>query len=68
MSSCLQSLGLQKIGERYFYEETPYANVEEDILKMAKAIRYNRDEKEIDFKAPAYWANMMTLIYTGKSF
>ena len=63
LSSYLQSVGLQKVGEQYFYEETPYANVEEDLLKMAKAIQYKRSEKEIDFKAPAYWMNMMTLMY-----
>ena len=63
LSSYLQSFGLQKVGERYFYEETPYANVEEDILKMAKAVQYKRAGKEIDFKAPSYWGNMMTLMY-----
>ena len=63
LSSYLQSVGLRKVGEQYFYEETPYANVEEDLLKMAKAIQYKRDEKKIDFKAPAYWMNMMTLMY-----
>ena len=59
----MQSFGLQKVGERYFYEETPYADVEEDVLKMAKAVQYKRDGKEIDFKAPSYWGNMMTLMY-----
>lgn len=63
LSSYLQSVGLRKVGEQYFYEETPYANVEEDLLKMAKAIQYKRNEKKIDFKAPAYWMNMMTLMY-----
>lgn len=63
LSSYLQSFGLQKVGERYFYEETPYADVEEDVLKMAKAVQYKRDGKEIDFKAPSYWGNMMTLMY-----
>lgn len=63
LSSYLQSFGLQKVGERYFYEETPYANVEEDILKMAKAVQYKRAGKEIDFNAPAWWGNMMTLMY-----
>lgn len=37
--------------------------MEEDLLKMAKAIQYRRDGREIDFKAPSYWGNMMTLMY-----
>ncbi|WP_315003279.1 class I SAM-dependent methyltransferase [uncultured Selenomonas sp.] len=63
LSSYLQSFGLLKVGEKFFYEETPYADVEEDILKMAKGVQYKRAGKEIDFKAPAYWGNMMTLMY-----
>ena len=63
LTSYLKSLGGQKIGERYFYEDTPYANVEDDLLRVAKAVQYKKDGKEIDFNAPAYWGNMMTLMY-----
>ena len=63
LTAYLANLGLQKKGEQYFYTETPYANEEEDLLKMAKAIQYQRRGQEIDFKAPAYWGNMMTLMY-----
>lgn len=63
LTSYIGTLGLQKIGERYFYEETPYANIEEDLLKMAKAVEYKRGGREIDFDAPSYWGNMMTLMY-----
>lgn len=55
--------GLEKVGEKYFYEETPYADVEEDILRVAKAIKYKRLGKEIDFSAPAFYGNMMSLVY-----
>jgi len=34
------------------------------LLKMAKAIQYKREGKEVDFSSPAYWGNMMTLMYT----
>ena len=60
----LMEWGLKKVGERYLYPETPYAKEEEDLLKMAKAIQYKREGKEVDFSSPAYWGNMMTLMYT----
>lgn len=63
LTKYLNSLGLHKKGEQYFYAETPYANIEDDLLTMAKAVQYKRADQEIDFKAPAYWGNMMTLIY-----
>lgn len=56
-------LGMRKIGERYFYPETPYADEENDLLKMSRAVQYRRAGKKIDFQAPAYWGNMMTLMY-----
>lgn len=63
LSTYLDKIGLRKIGERYFYSETPYADEREDLLKMAKAIQYNNEGKNIDFHAPSYWGNMMTLMY-----
>ncbi|WIW70385.1 class I SAM-dependent methyltransferase [Anaerosinus gibii] len=57
------SKGLLKVGEKYFYEKTPYANMESDILEVAKAIQLKRKNMKIDFKAPAFWGNMMSLIY-----
>ena len=56
-------LGMRKVGERYFYSETPYADEENDLLKMARAIQYRREGEAINFKAPSYWGNMMTLMY-----
>lgn len=56
-------IGLRKIGERYFYEETPYADVENDILRMAEAIHAHREKKNITGCSPAFWGNMMTLMY-----
>ena len=63
LPSYLETFNLKKEGEQFFYLETPYANEEEDLLKMAKAISYKKRGLEIDFKAPAYFGNMMTLIY-----
>lgn len=46
--------GLRLCGEKYFYEETPYANMVEDIEKVSKAMDYLKAAKSIDFKAPAF--------------
>lgn len=55
--------GFQKLLEYKFYEETPYASLEEDILKVAEAIKLKKTGKSIDFISPAFWGNMMSLIY-----
>lgn len=53
----------KKITEVYFYEETPYAEIEEDILKVAEAIKMKRMNKKINFKSPAFYGNMMSIVY-----
>lgn len=55
--------GLKKLIEYYFYEETPYADVENDILMVAKAIKLKNSNCKIEFKSPSFWGNMMTLIF-----
>ena len=64
LTSFLSELGLRKVGERYFYTETPYADVENDVLCMEEAIRKKQCGEKIDFSAPPFWGNMMSLIYT----
>lgn len=63
LTEYMLELGMRKVGERYFYPETPYADEENDLLKMARAVQYRHEGEAIDFKAPAYWGNMMTLMY-----
>ncbi len=55
--------GLRKVTEHFFYQETPYANREEDVLRVAEAIRCRRAGDKIDFKSPAFWGNMLSLVY-----
>ena len=55
--------GFEKVDERLFYEETPYADPEADILKVAEAIQLIREKKEIGFTLPAFYGNMLSLIY-----
>ena len=57
--------GLKNVAEWYFYEETPYANVEEDIKLVAKGIKLRQKGEPINFKSPPFYGNMMSLIYCG---
>jgi len=52
-----------KIVEKYFYEETPYANIEDDILCIAEAISSKRKYGKIEKKSPPFYGNMMSVIY-----
>lgn len=54
---------LKKIDHAFFYEKTPYADLENDILNVARAIECKRSGKSIDFNAPAFWGNVMTIAY-----
>jgi 2-polyprenyl-3-methyl-5-hydroxy-6-metoxy-1,4-benzoquinol methylase len=51
------------IDSKHFYRETPYCDFESDILKVAKAIKLKNKGEDIPFKSPAFYENMMSLIY-----
>jgi 2-polyprenyl-3-methyl-5-hydroxy-6-metoxy-1,4-benzoquinol methylase len=51
------------IDSKNFYRETPYCNIKDDILKVAEAIKLKKSGNPIDFKSPAFYENMMSLIY-----
>ncbi|MBQ9136366.1 MAG: class I SAM-dependent methyltransferase [Lachnospiraceae bacterium] len=59
----LKSLHAKLLAKYHFYSETPYANPAEDILKVAKATALANDGKEIHFRSPAFFDNMLTLVY-----
>lgn len=63
LTDFFQQLGLQLICSKCFYEETPYANIKDDIEKVKKATKLKMEGKKIDFISPAYYDNMLTLIY-----
>lgn len=52
-----------KLLEEHLYEETPYADIENDILKVSDAIRMKMNGEEITFRSPAFWGNMLSLAY-----
>lgn len=64
LTEFFEEKGMKRIGYSCFYEETPYANVEDDVLKVAKAIECKRQGESIDFYSPAYYGNMMSLVYS----
>ena len=55
--------GMEKTAEHHFYEETPYADPEQDVLKVAEAIKLRRAGQTVDFRSPSFWGNMMSLVY-----
>lgn len=50
-------------GEKFFYEETPYCNLMEDIKKVSRAIELMERGEKVNFRSPAFWGNMMSLVY-----
>lgn len=63
LTDYIKSLRGRLISKYQFYEETPYANPYDDITTVAKAITYKQQNKPIDFKSPAFYDNMLTLVY-----
>lgn len=63
LTEYMQTLNMRLVVSHYFYEEGPYADLENDILKVSKAIEYTRQNKPVDFQSPAFYDNMLTLVY-----
>ena len=63
ISKYMSDSGLRKVGEKYFYEETPYADVYDDIKKVYRALSCKQKGEEISFSSPPFWGNMMSLVY-----
>lgn len=63
ITNFLDTLGMKLINRHDFYLETPYANLEEDIKKVALALEYKLQGKKIDFQSPPFFDNMLTLVY-----
>ena len=55
--------GMNLSDASHFYRETVYCNIESDILKVAEAINLKNEGKRITFKSPAFYENMMSLVY-----
>ncbi len=49
--------------KQFFYEETPYSNPKEDVLKVARAIKQVEDNQQIVDVSPPFYGTMMSLVY-----
>jgi len=59
----VENKNMNYIDSKHFYRETQYCDFESDILKVAKAIKLKNKGEDIPFKSPAFYENMMSLIY-----
>ena len=48
---------------KYFYEETPYASLEDNILEVAEAIKTVQKGEAMEGNCPPFYKNMLTLAY-----
>lgn len=51
---------------KYFYEETPYANIEKDLQYVLNDIMLLKNKKKITRQSPPFYRNMMTVLYKKK--
>lgn len=63
LSNYFNERGCVLVGKTHFYMNTPYECFEEDILKVSNAIKMKKDNQVIDFVSPAFFDNMLTLVY-----
>lgn len=66
LTEYMKDRGLERLLMHSFYLGTPYENYQEDIKKVAKGIELREQGKEIDFDAPSFFDNMLTLLYKKK--
>lgn len=63
LTAFMQENGMELMAKAQLYLETPYANPEDDIIRIAKAINLKSIQQQIDFQSPAFFDNMLTLAY-----
>ncbi|MFH1982557.1 MAG: class I SAM-dependent methyltransferase [Pseudomonadota bacterium] len=63
LTHCLSKSGLTLVDRHHFYEETPYADLADDYLRIEEAIREMRNGGSPTRVSPPFWGNMLTLLY-----
>ena len=56
--------GCVTAGQTFFYEETPYADPQQDIQTLYKAIEARKRGDEPEGMSPPFWGNMMTMVFS----
>ena len=63
LSDYFYSMGVGLIGHKFFYEETPYANKENDIIKVREGLNELNETGKTTGRSPSFYDNMLTLVY-----
>lgn len=63
LTDYIREIGGELIAQKYFYKETPYADIEHDIERVAEAIRDVNTKGVVSKASPAFFDNMLTLVY-----
>jgi 2-polyprenyl-3-methyl-5-hydroxy-6-metoxy-1,4-benzoquinol methylase len=64
LSKLCSPSGLKLVGRHYPYEETPYANIENDHAEVLKAWKLKEEGRFDEVgRSPSFWGNMMNLIF-----
>ena len=57
-------LGFKKVSSAFFYLETPYADVEKDISRVAQDQELiNKGRRNEVVLSPPFWGNMMNVLF-----
>lgn len=60
----VEKFHFKKIAEHHFYRETPYADIKNDHEKLLNDFKLiNEGNREKITNSPAFWGNMMTVLY-----
>ncbi len=64
LTKLVEKFNFEKVAEHHFYRETPYANIKEDHEKVLNDLKLINDgNREKVTNSPAFWGNMMTVLY-----
>ena len=64
LQKLVSPLGFKKVRSEFFYLETPYADVENDINRVARdQVLINEERRNEVNVSPPFWGNMMNVVF-----
>ncbi len=64
LAKLVEPFGYKGVKSAYFYEETPYCNIEEDMVQVLKDYQsIQQGEFEKVATSPAFWGNMLNILF-----